>query len=579
MGGGLMQLVAYGAQDVYLTGNPQITFFKVVYRRHTNFSMETVEHSLNGNPQFGNRANVTITRNGDLVHRMYLRIVLNKVTASAGQFAWVRRLGHALLDEVEVEVCGSRIDRQFGNWLNIWYELTHTNEKDRGYAAMIGDHEDLTTLEGSRGDTANTIKDEYTLFIPLQFWFNRNAGLALPLIALQYHEVRLLFTFRALAECVVMDRNFTTLTSSGASMKEVTLLVDYVYLDSEERRRFAQVGHEYLIEQLQHTNAQSVTNLTGQYRLDFNHPCKEIIWAMINGNFDSGKWFLAYTHLDSWATAITDAAESLASSMFVLSAYDASTGAPGAGDWVQVTGAAGSSNTLNVKNGTGTGNITITIGSDVDLVGTEDASGNPLTNPTYELWVLRNALLECTNVNLGAKLSAVTINTTGVTVTTHTLTIRDLSFPISEMTDTRLTNSDVKVYQWFNYGLMIDGTLNPVSTALIQLNGHDRFKTREGAYFNYVQPEQHHTRTPADGINVYSFALYPEQHQPSGTANLSRIDNTLLTIYFADASAVGAGDSPCTLNFYNSLSKIWIYAINYNVLRIMSGMGGLAYSN
>jgi hypothetical protein len=167
MGGGLMQLVAYGAQDVYLTGNPQITFFKVVYRRHTNFSMETVEHTLNGNPDFGRKANVTITRNGDLVTKMYLRVVLNAVTASAGQFAWVRRLGHALLEEVEVEVGGSRIDRQYGNWLNIWFELSRTGDRDRGYARMIGDHEDLTLLEASRGDAANTIKDTFTMFIPL----------------------------------------------------------------------------------------------------------------------------------------------------------------------------------------------------------------------------------------------------------------------------------------------------------------------------------------------------------------------------------------------------------------------------
>lgn len=263
MGGGLMQLVAYGAQDVYLSGNPQITFWKVVYRRHTNFSMECVEHTLSGNPDFGRKTTAVITRNGDLVTNMHLRVVLNKVIGEQGKFAWVRRLGHALLDEVEVEIGGSKIDRQFGNWLNVWHELARAGDRDRGYNIQIGDVPALTRLEGTRGDAANTIKDEETLFIPLKFWFNRNAGLALPLIALQYHEVRLQFSFRRLEECVIMDRDFN-LNNSGAGMKEVSLLVDYVYLDSEERRRFAQVGHEYLIEQLQHTGPQSANALNAQ---------------------------------------------------------------------------------------------------------------------------------------------------------------------------------------------------------------------------------------------------------------------------------------------------------------------------
>lgn len=190
MGGGLMQLVAYGAQDVYLTGNPQITYFKVVYRRHTNFSMETVEHTLNGNPDFGRPSNVTILRNGDLATRIYLKIRLNSVRLDVDSnpderlsVAWVRRLGHSLLKHYDVEIGGSRIDRQYGTWLDIWYELTHNFNQERGYRAMIGDVPELTRLH-QVNKSAQEVIPEYTLYIPLQFWFNRNTGLALPLIAL-----------------------------------------------------------------------------------------------------------------------------------------------------------------------------------------------------------------------------------------------------------------------------------------------------------------------------------------------------------------------------------------------------------
>lgn len=192
MGGGLMQLVAYGAQDVYLTGNPQITFFKVVYRRHTNFSMETVEHTLNGNPDFGRQSHVTILRNGDLATRIYLKIRLNSVRLDLSNstsderlsVAWVRRLGHSLLRHVEVEIGGSRIDKQYGTWLDIWYELTHEDNQDRGYREMIGDVDELTRLHPVSA-TSTEVIPEYTLYVPMQFWFNRNTGLALPLIALK----------------------------------------------------------------------------------------------------------------------------------------------------------------------------------------------------------------------------------------------------------------------------------------------------------------------------------------------------------------------------------------------------------
>jgi hypothetical protein len=150
----------------------------------------------------------------------------------------------------------------------------------------------------------------------------------------------------------------------------------------------------------------------------------------------------------------------------------------------------------------------------------------------------------------------------------------------SLVTDNRLAArkvNDVFVTQFNNYGLRLDGTGNCVSTVQLKFNGHDRFNQREGNYFNYVQPYQHHTRTPADGINVYSFGLHPEQHQPTGTANLSRIDSVRLNVVYSDiysTQRMGSFSIDYTTN-----TKVYLFVVNYNVLRIMSGMGGLAYSN
>lgn len=583
MGGGLMQLVAYGAQDVYLTGNPQITFFKVVYRRHTNFAMECIEQTLTGNPNFGRKSTCTITRNGDLITKMYLRVVLDVVNSKDGYgtMGWVRRIGHALIDYVELDIGGSQIDKHYGTWLDIWYELSHSAELERGYNILIGDVPQLTNLDAPVNGAGSQVKDQYTLFIPLQFWFCRNTGLALPLIALQYHEVRVDIEFTNAYNLVVQSTDFNP---EGYNIAEATLLVDYIYLDSEERRRFAQVGHEYLIEQLQFTGEESAQTKSVKIKLGFNHPCKELIWAIRNGNYFSsssqGNAFLAYSNTDDWSAAIQAAADNIATGMIAWSLA----GVLDPTSYVPINTTPSLSGVYNV---TYDGNAI-----EVDL------TFIPLTGQTPSIlaFLVMNVFVSSNgSINLGDYIESIsaTVSQDGDAVngyycdvaavaTSQTFTIRWLSVPVSLWTDNRFNNdpvlgnpNDVLVFQWSNYGMYIDGTGNPVSQALIQLNGHDRFDIREGQYFNYVQPFQHHTRTPADGINIYSFALHPEQHQPSGTCNLSRIDNTQLNIFFNSSTLVGDVD----IAFLNSDTKLYIYAVNYNVLRIMSGMGGLAYSN
>ena len=235
MGGGLMQLVAMGAQDVYLTGNPQITFFKVVYRRHTNFSKEAIEQTFNGSVGLGNTLNCTLSRNGDLIQEIYLRTECTDDGTATDVTD--------LIEYVEVEIGGQKIDKHYAEWFDIYNELFESNTKSR--VAMA------TTIANAKT----------TCYVPLRFWFNRNPGLALPLIALQYHEVKI---------NLKVASSLATLTS----LDSASLLVNYLYLDTDERRRFAQVSHEYLIEQVQHTGVETKAKVT----MNFNHPVKALFW-------------------------------------------------------------------------------------------------------------------------------------------------------------------------------------------------------------------------------------------------------------------------------------------------------------
>jgi hypothetical protein len=262
-----MQLVAYGAQDVYLTGNPQITFFKVVYRRHTNFSIEAMEQPFQGASGFGKKCTANIQRNADLIGATFLKVSVSG-SGSCGKWAWVPRLGHALIDEVSVMIGGTQVDRQTGNFMNIYYELCSKHYESCGFDNMIGNTAHMTTL--SDGDK------NATLFIPLQFWFNRNPGLALPLIALQYHDVRVNVAF-ASKDSVYIRENCADVS---VEIQDANLLIDYVYLDTAERKKFAVSAHEYLIEQVQSTDENLTDDRSRKVRLNFNHPSKFLAWVL-----------------------------------------------------------------------------------------------------------------------------------------------------------------------------------------------------------------------------------------------------------------------------------------------------------
>jgi len=547
-----MQLVAYGAQDVYLTGNPQITFWKVTYRRHTNFAMESIEQTFNGQADFGRRVQCTVSRNGDLAYRTYLQVTLPEInqqdaTGSDQVFArWLDNPGEQMVSMVEVEIGGQRIDRQYGDWMHIWNQLTLTSEQESGYHKMVGQTTQLTYLiDPGFADVATacgaanvpeavcaprSALPETTLYVPLQFWFCRNPGLALPLIALQYHEVKINIEIRPLDEVLFAVTEVKAAASSTSakvanayakSLVAASLYVDYVFLDTDERRRMAQNPHEYLIEQLQFTGDESIGSSSNKIKLNFNHPCKELVFVVqpdahvaYCDSFLPGR--LMHKALGAQPFNYTDAVDALPNSVL---AY---------GSRAQSAGQSGNA----VIDGSGLFQDTLSM----DISGgvaSANAAGNPATGLAYNTEMSDNSI--------------------GGAVQGH------ISNGLTDAGVFVLAETALNMHCWGE---------NPVVTAKLQLNGQDRFSEREGTYFDLVQPYQHHTRNPDTGINVYSFALRPEEHQPSGTCNFSRIDNATLQLVVS-AAAIGGTQT----------AKVRVYATNYNVLRVMSGMGGLAYSN
>ena len=526
MAGGLMQLVAYGAQDVYLTGNPQITFYKVTYRRHTNFAMESIEQTFNGQADFGRRVTCTISRNGDLAYRTYLQVTLPEVNQSMGNTSgsgnvyarWLDFPGEQIISQVEVEIGGQRIDRQYGDWMHIWNQLTLSKEQERGYYKMIGNTTQLTyvcdpsfaavdgpcSADGVRQVCApRNALPETTLYVPLQFWYCRNPGLALPLIALQYHEVKINLDIRNIEECLwavdKLDGNGEKVNEAyRQSLAAASLFVDYIFLDTDERRRMAQNPHEYLIEQLQFTGDESVGSSSNKIKLNLNHPCKELIWVV---QPDINVDYCASTTTGHQLNHLLGAQP--------FNYTDALDALPNA---VHAFGGQLSSDSSSFINTSGY---------------FQDAFANELA----------------------------TAAVTGPDV----ISTNNSESGVSDAGTFVLSETALDMHCWGE---------NPVVVAKLQLNGQDRFSEREGTYFDLVQPFQHHTRAPDTGINVYSFALRPEEHQPSGTCNFSRIDNATLQLVLSNATVQGV-----------STAKVRVYAVNYNVLRIMSGMGGLAYSN
>ena len=434
MTGGLLQLAAYGAQDIYLTGNPQITFFVGVYRRYTNFAIQNIPQYFNGNADFGQKVYCLVDRIGDLINQVFLRVKLPSLvdynyTDSNGnlvEYYWVNSVGHAIVKIIDIEIGGVVVDRQYGLWMQIWSDLTVPVNKRAGFYSMIGKSDNPINLEN------NSALD---LYIPLYFWFCRNIGLSLPLIAIQSQEVRFNVTFRKYEELIISSDGLPlNLANRNIQITQTYLDIDYIFLEDDERKLFAKNNHQYLIEQLQ-VYATSLTSnglrqdptdpnkldripdLIQNIALDFNHPIKELFWVLQNTS--------------------------------VLSVYPY-----GGNEWFNFS-------SQSYKNG-------VVNGSD------------------------------------------------------------------------------------------------PMIKAKIQFEGQDLFDTKDAKYFRTVVPYQRHTNIPNNFIYVYSFSTNPEDFQPSGTCNFSRIDNQVIYMEISDQLI-----DPI----------ITVFGVNYNIMNVSGGMVGIEYSN
>tara|TARA_Y100000389_G_scaffold167308_1_gene172452 strand:- start:205 stop:1749 length:1545 start_codon:yes stop_codon:yes gene_type:complete len=514
--------------------------------------METIEQTISGSgstPTSGTSSGtVTISRNGDLVHKVFVKMVDSGATGETVD-------GTDLISEVELEIGGQRIDRHKAEWLKVWNELTTPESKAIGLKSITGGI-------GTWGVSTGSSTGVDTCLVPLQFWFCRNPGLALPLIALQYHEVKLKFTWGA----------------SGTAVN-CTVFCDYIYLDTDERRRFAQVSHEYLIEQLQY---QSPSGTVTSEKLNFNHPVKELIWVssthstfnnnaklILNGHdrfsAQPPEYFQLKQTLD-YHTAVprqnlpNAAKEVFASERFInlqrLGATqqdsDVFTACSADEDMGNET-----TNDLIYYSSTAVGNTGGTGNVPVNALALNNNNGGGSTG-AHIAAALTVGLTIAIVISAGGTHAVPDVD---VLTSTGTAAVGDVYFA-------RVLEAGVAIDTGIGAAVItppttIDGS--KVLTNIIDATTNSQDGPTVAVYKATVtttQSSQARTSRMTDRISVYSFALKPEEHQPSGTCNFSRIDNAKLDF--------SGGTGPTITN---------IYAVNYNVLRIMSGMGGLAYSN
>jgi len=538
MGGGLLQLVAYGAQDAYITGNPHITFWKVLYKRHTNFAMEAFRVNFTGSPQYGQRVVAVINRNADLMYKTYLEVTLPDTTAATGGLTtdvlWTgdaqRRLGYALLKKLEVEIGGQIIDTHYGEWLYLWENLTSSYDNSCKLDAMVGG-----TLGGTSTSLTSCGGRPGVLYIPLQFWFCRNPGLALPLIALQYHEVRLNITLAASTD-LVSKGAYSSVSAAGAALpqlKDMALYIDYIYLDVDERRRFAQQSHEYLIDQLQYGLQQTLTTASARIDLTLNHPVKELVWVFQDAQkTDCGSAATiaaGYTQPFVYDDIVNRARlqingqdrfdERYGDYFWKVQPYQHHTGGA---FWP----------TRQLANA-----VTVS-GTPTNLTQTAALTMTGAVSATQAYTLFTGTLLPGMTLTQGATTATIASVFASSTTAGSIVLTASTTFTAAAATAAFSTT--------------------PASTVFAS----DVAITSTGSATTTYQV--------ANPINVYSFALQPEEHQPSGTCNFSRIDTTTLVF-----DSFKTGTYPTKSRPFN----FRMYAVNYNIFRVMSGMGGLAYSN
>ena len=531
MTGGLMQLVAYGAQDLYLSGNPQVTFFKAVYRRHTNFSMEYIAQYFEVLPSFSPNqktfVSAKINRNADLIHDMYLVYDLPAVySTKEQQFQWVQNLGENIINYCSITVNGTLLDKIYSQWLNVWAQLTVDKSRRRAYDQMIGNTSDLITPKAYYGNYKNqttrpTISGR-RLYVPLPFWFCRNPGLSIPLIALQYTEIYVQIEYKELNSLFTLWYGLSPDAFYEFGKNGNTPTTGVPDVDRE------------LFEKIQNSKNPSITGGTTATSVVTELETGGItplnyFWFFINGTGTVGNWTqntyleVNYIYLD-----IDERRRFAQTSHEYLITQ------------------------LQTREFTGQqGNVTIEL---------------KITNPVKELILVtqRNDVYVVNEWN-------------NYTNCLYFRSLYDINFEKNvyyfKLEKDFITNqinpclpTDVIQPQLDPNAFDINES-NILYTEKLILNGHDRFAVRDHIFFNSLVPYQYHSMSPDNGIYCYSFSLNPEDFQPSGTCNFSRINKTQLELKLR------------TIVNSEVLYNLFVYAINVNVFRIIGGIGSIVFSN
>lgn len=536
MSGGLIQLVAYGVSDIFLTRNPQITFFKVVYRRHTNFSTEVIPQPFVDKADFGKRVSCILSRSGDLISRIHMVAVLPKIPKFKDEnneidlitkFAWVRRIGYALIKNIEIEIGSELIDRQYGDWLNIWHELTIPDSKNLD--VMLGDVKELTEFTNG--------KRSYKLFIPLRFWFNRFPGLALPVISLDYNHIKINVELNDFNNCHIItpthyiniDNDFVNFEPFEFIQQDVdgeVSLARFIHFDIVDRRLYLWRLSDNGFLSLAETNPENIQTEAQQDAILYpRDPNSGRLLKNENGEIVNGKYLIRGLTTGFEAMPRINAVERAHKNRSIRTS------------------------SLIIRD-------SFLLVEYIYLDNEERVRFYQSKHEYLIEQVLFNGEKTVDGINQSFKMG-------------FTQPCKEL-FWVTQLSSAQNT----RVNDIFNYTNSLlkdkDNNLlgkNIIEKETIMFNGQERLSLRDSDYFSYIQPYQHHSHNPAEGINIYSFSLHPERHQPSSSANFSKIDNIRLRIIVNT-----------DIDFSNT-AKLRIYCSVYNILRIVNGVSGLVFSN
>jgi hypothetical protein len=517
MTGGLIQLVAVGIEDIYLTRDPQITLFKIVYRRHTNFSTQAIKQKFVTPPDFGKKTSYILSRsNGDLIGKTYLVITLPKIkiTTRVGadtelakliEFAWVRKIGFAIVKTVEIEIGGQLVDRQYGEWLNIWAELTE--KKTNGYLKMIGETSELIDFTHE--------KDEYTLYVPLQFWFCRSYSLALPVVSLEYSDIKINLEMNDLDECYV-----TNPTHYQVIENDVVNFQKYEYIEQ---------------------NIDGIIT-SGQF-LYYDNLTKRIYYRRISrNNFQSMVIDeLAVTPLDRRSLVYSDTnskywIRGLSSFEFAMPKFNSTPVA------------------FNLFN-----DRLITLKDCyllVDYVFLDQEERTKFVDSRHDYLIEQIQTINEKTIDSSNK----TFRVEGIHPTKLMVWIVQYSYLRDKNNNDTFNYTDSYKY---DDNKLLGNSL--VKKETIIMNGQERLSERDYNYFNYIQPYQYFPKFVNEGINIYSLSLLPTEIYPSGTCNLTQIDNLEYKL-----------NMNSNINITNQ-AVFRGYIMNYNIYRIVNGLGGLVF--